>query len=270
MKLRRTIKATLATLTVLTLSAAASWSVLGQHSVRAAARSAGIASSRGSTMAMPLGLPTEDAAKAVLDASLPRHHPQWVDVPMGSVKIHTFVIYPDLSGTAPLAVITAHNQGMTDWVRAVGTEVVNQGYITVVPDLLSGLGPNGGGTDSFANREAIALALGQLGASEIQRRTDAVRDYFARQPGSNGKSAVLDFNWSENRLDTAITTPTERRVVRFDLTEHAWHNTLALLAAAPTLCWPSTNQHPAAESVRTVSVAKVALTVLRIFMVYLL
>jgi len=44
--------------------------------------------------AMSLGLPSEDTAKTVLDASLPYHHPQWVDVPMGSAKIHTFVIYP--------------------------------------------------------------------------------------------------------------------------------------------------------------------------------
>jgi len=179
--------------------------------------------------AMPMGLPSEDAAKAVLNASLMRHHPQYLDVPMGGVKIRVFVIYPDLAGTAPVAVITAQNQGLSDWVRAVGTEVVNQGYITVVPDLLSGLGPNGGGTDSFANREAIAMALGRLGETEIERRTKAVRDYFLSQPGTNGKSAILDFNWSENRLDAVISTPTLRRAVKFDLTEHAWHITLALL-----------------------------------------
>ena len=96
---------------------------------------------------------------------------------MGATKIHTFVIYPTLAGTAPVVVVTA-NQGLSDWVRAVGTEVVRQGYIAVVPDLLSGLGPNGGGSFSFASDEAVAAALGQLGASEVQRRTQAVRDYF--------------------------------------------------------------------------------------------
>ena len=100
--------------------------------------------------AMPLGLPSEDTAKAMLDSSIAYHHPQWIDVPMGATKIHTFVIYPTLAGTAPVVVVTANNQGLSDWVRAVGTEVVSQGYIAVVPDLLSGLGPNGGGTYSFA------------------------------------------------------------------------------------------------------------------------
>jgi carboxymethylenebutenolidase len=179
---------------------------------------------------MPLGLPTEASAKAVLDASLPQHHPQWFEVPMGEVRIRVFVIYPDRAGTAPVAVITARNQGLSDWVRAVGTEVVNQGYITVVPDLLSGLGPNGGGTDSFASGEAIADAFSRLGASEVERRTKAVRDYFVSQPGTNGKSAMVDFDWSTGQLDTDVSTPTGQRVVKSDLSEHAWHNTLALLS----------------------------------------
>ena len=181
--------------------------------------------------AMPLGLPSEADAKAVLDASLPRHHPQWVEVQFGAARIRTFVIYPDRASMAPVAVVTARNQGLNDWVRAVGTDVVNQGYVTVVPDLLSGLAPNGGGTESFSSPDAIVAALGQLGPAEIERRTKAVRDYFVSQPGSNGKSAILDFNWNERRLDAAVSTPAEQRAVKFDLTEHAWHNTLALLAS---------------------------------------
>jgi carboxymethylenebutenolidase len=151
---------------------------------------------------MPLGLPDANLAKAVLSASLVHHHPQWIDVPMGASTIRTFVIYPDLSGRLPVAVVTDQNGGMSDWARAVGTQVVNEGFITVVPD---------------------------LGTSDIERRMRAVRDYFASQPGSNGDSVAISFNWGEGRIDTAISTPTQHRVVRFDVTEHAWHNTLALL-----------------------------------------
>ena len=164
---------------------------------------------------MPLGLPDAKAAKAVLSASLLHHHPQWIDVPMGASVIRTFVIYPDLSGRLPVAVVTDQSQAMSDWARAVGTQVVNEGFITVVPDLTSGVGPNG--------------------APEIERRAKAVRDYFASQPGSNGDSAAISFNWAEGRIDTAINTRTQHRIVHFDVTEHAWHNTLALLTnmAAP-------------------------------------
>ncbi len=234
MKTSRLTKAGATAFAVAALSLAVGGRFLpGKHGVQAALaaeKSARVSAKAGAfAPALPMGLPSEDTAKAVLNASLMRHHPQYLDVPMGAVKIRVFIIYPDLAGTAPVAVITAQNQGLSDWVRAVGTEVVNEGYIAAVPDLLSGLGPNGGGTDSFASREAIAAALGQLGETEIERRTNAVRDYFLSQPGSSGKSAILDFNWSENQLDAAISSPTQRRVVKFDLTEHAWHNTLALL-----------------------------------------
>ena len=175
---------------------------------------------------MPLGLPDAKEAKAVLSASLLHHHPQWIDVPMGASMIRTFVIYPDLSGKLPVAVVTDQNQAMSDWARAVGTEVVDQGFITVVPDLLSGVGPNGGG-------------LTRLGANEIERRTRTVRDYFASQPGSNGDSVAISFNWEGGRIDASISTPTQHRVVRFDVTEHAWHNTLALLTnMAPSSAAP--------------------------------
>src|SRR5579883_704532 len=180
--------------------------------------------------AMPLGLPKAETAKAVLDASLPKHHPQWLEVPAGGTSVRAFVLYPDVAGTAPVAVITEHNRGLTDWVRAVGTQIVDDGYITVVPDLLSGLGPNGGATESFGSSEAVGPAFGKFSDAEIGRRTEAVREYFLSQPGTNGKSAVIDFNWAAGQIQTDFSTPAEQRTAKFDLTEHAWHNTLALLS----------------------------------------
>src|ERR1041385_5696739 len=55
---------------------------------------------------MPLGLPDAQRAKAVLNASLLDHHPQWIDVPIGASIVRTFVLYPDISGTLPVAVVT--------------------------------------------------------------------------------------------------------------------------------------------------------------------
>ena len=62
----------------------------GHHGVRAAFAAEKAPSSSAimnpvAPTAMPLGLPSVDTAKAVLDASLPQHHPQWLDVPMGGV-----------------------------------------------------------------------------------------------------------------------------------------------------------------------------------------
>jgi hypothetical protein len=133
MKMRRAIKAGGITIATFALATGAGWFVVGAHSVHAAGSTPkAIGAAAPVRVAMPLGLPSEEAAKMTLSASLVRHHPQWLEVPMGAVKILVFIIYPDLAGTAPVAVITARNQGMSDWVRAVGTEVVNEGFITVV------------------------------------------------------------------------------------------------------------------------------------------
>src|SRR6516225_7832913 len=65
------------------------------------------------------GLPTEQMAKAVLSAALKDRHPQWNDIPVGSTKIPAFTVFPDRTDRAPVLVVSAKDQGMTDWVRAV-------------------------------------------------------------------------------------------------------------------------------------------------------
>lgn len=234
MKIARLLEISAVTTAILGISLAAGRYVIVQHEVQASGVAA--ASAPGT---IPLGLPTIAAAQSVLNAALINHHPQWVDVPMGAVKIHTFVVYPDRQGTAPVVVVKAGNQGMSNWSRAVGIEIMNQGLIGVVPDLLSGLGPNGGGTDSFANPQALASAFAQMTPNEVQRRISAVRDYFLNLPSANGKSAILDFDWKNGQLDAVIRTPKQQRVVKLELNEHAWHNALPLLAS---LVEPATPQ----------------------------
>ena len=36
--------------------------------------------------------------------------------------------------------------GLTDWARSMADDIAAKGYIVIAPDLLSGFGPNGGGT----------------------------------------------------------------------------------------------------------------------------
>src|SRR5260370_31729134 len=90
---------------------------LGVRAASAAEKTARVSAVAGTFApgAMPLGLPTEDTTKAVLDASLPHHHPQWVDVPMGSVKIHVFIAYPALPHPAPVPPLTAQAKTIPTW-----------------------------------------------------------------------------------------------------------------------------------------------------------
>src|SRR4051794_36784690 len=86
----------------------------------------------------------QDWAKAKLDKS-PRHY-EWVDVTNGSRKVHSFIVYPEVSNKAIAVIVIHENKGLTDWVRSVADQFAAAGYIAIAPDLLSGTGPKGGGT----------------------------------------------------------------------------------------------------------------------------
>src|SRR5258708_35766549 len=89
----------------------------------------------------------QDWAKAALEKS-PRHR-EWVTVKHEDRSVETFVVYPESKAKTPVVVIIHEIFGMTDWVQDLADQVAAAGYIAVAPDLLSGMGPNGGrSTDS--------------------------------------------------------------------------------------------------------------------------
>src|SRR5262249_52977062 len=102
----------------------------------------------------PAALPASgdgDAAAKALAAS-PRHG-EWLDLPIPNrdVKLHTWVGYPERKDKAPGGIVIHEIFGMTDWVRGVTDQLAAEGFIAIAPDLLSGYGPNGGGTESLGN-----------------------------------------------------------------------------------------------------------------------
>ena len=44
---------------------------------------------------------------------------EFVEIPMGSVKLHTWVEYPEGNGKAPIVMVMQHGPGMDDWQRAL-------------------------------------------------------------------------------------------------------------------------------------------------------
>jgi carboxymethylenebutenolidase len=84
--------------------------------------------------------------------------------------------------------------GMTDWAQELADEVAAAGYIAVAPDLLSGMGPNGGRTDSFPQGKATE-AVSHLNPDQITADLNAVADYALKIPSANGKLFVAGFCW---------------------------------------------------------------------------
>src|SRR5436190_9801414 len=137
-----------------------------------------------SSIAMAAPAPSaETATKALSDS--PRHG-EWVDVPMGDVKIHTWVVYPERKDKAPVVLVIHEIFGMTDWVRSIADALASEGFIAVAPDLLSGMGKDGGGTESFQGDE-VRDAIRKLKNEEVVKRLNAVRDYALKQPSVSDK-----------------------------------------------------------------------------------
>ena len=146
----------------------------------------------GATKVEPLP-PSEDTAKERLNTS-PRHG-EMVDVDAAGTPIRTWIVYPERRDKAPVVLVIHEIYGLTDWIRGVADQLAAEGFIAVAPDLLSGKGPNGGGTDAFASRDDVTKAVSSLPPDEVTARLDAVRAYAVKLPAANGKSASIGFCW---------------------------------------------------------------------------
>jgi carboxymethylenebutenolidase len=87
----------------------------------------------------------QDWAKQEL-AKSPRHK-EWVKVKNGDREVNSFIVYPETKKKATAVVVIHEIFGMSDWVQRLTDELAEAGYIAIAPDLLSGRGPNGGGTE---------------------------------------------------------------------------------------------------------------------------
>jgi len=135
----------------------------------------------------------QDWAKARVDKS-PRHQ-EWVKVKQGTRTVDSFIVYPEVKNKATAVVVIHEIFGMSDWVRSVADQLAEAGYISIAPDLLSGMGPGGGGTSSFTDRSAIGQAFRDLPPDQITADLNAVADYVSKLPAANGKVAVGGFCW---------------------------------------------------------------------------
>jgi len=134
----------------------------------------------------------QDWARAQLEKS-PRHR-EWVTVKHDGRSVETFVVYPESKDKRPVVVLIHEIFGMSDWVQDLADQVAAAGYIAIAPDLLSGMGPNGGRSSDFA-QDKVTEAVSHLNPDQITADLNAVADYGNKLPSSNGKLFVGGFCW---------------------------------------------------------------------------
>ena len=132
----------------------------------------------------------QDWAREKVEKS-PRHH-EWVTVKHGDRSVESFIVYPESKQKSPVILVIHTVAGMIDWVQDEADQLAEAGYIAIAPDLLSGMGPNGGRSDSFPPGKANE-AMGKLPKDQITADLNAAADYALKVPSSNGKLLVVGF-----------------------------------------------------------------------------
>ncbi|MBN1476828.1 dienelactone hydrolase family protein [Candidatus Sumerlaeota bacterium] len=124
----------------------------------------------------------------------PRHH-EWIDVASGERTVRCFVAYPEVDQPASAVLVIHENRGLTDWVRGVADRLAEAGHIAIAPDLLSGMGPEGGNTAAFASQDAATQAIYALDPDQVTADLRAVADHVIALPACNGTLSVAGFCW---------------------------------------------------------------------------
>lgn len=135
-----------------------------------------------------------DEIKTELEES-PRHG-EWVEITVtDDRKLNAFIVYPEVKEAATSIIVIHEIFGLTDWVRLVADRLAADGFVAICPDLLSGMGPDGGGTDSFESGDDVRRAIRGLSADRVNTDLDAVHKYVSGLPSTNDKVAVSGFCW---------------------------------------------------------------------------
>ena len=141
-----------------------------------------------------------DAWRAERFQLTPRRH-EIAHIALADRTLNALIIYPQLATKAPVLLMIPEDQGLNNWAKDMADELSSLGFIVVVPDMVSGLGPNGGGRDSFPDRKSVLEAHSGLPAHEGAMTADLNRwaDYAQKLPEANGKMATIGFAWGGGR-----------------------------------------------------------------------
>ena len=135
-----------------------------------------------------------DNIKTELEKS--SRHGEWVKVTTADGRVvNTFVVYPEVKQPATAIIVIHEIFGLTDWIRLVADRLAAAGFVAICPDLLSGMGPDGGGTESFDSGDDVRRTIRELSPSQVTSDLDAIQKYARALPSTNEKVAVSGFCW---------------------------------------------------------------------------
>lgn len=140
------------------------------------------------------GLPAdEEGAVERLNAS-PRHG-EWITYDAGDGdEVRAWIVHPERPDPAPVVVVIHEIFGLTDWIRAITDQLAAEGFVAIAPDLLSGKGPEGGGTESV-DRQGATTLIRDLDRGEVNRRLSAAAQYVSSLGSATDQIGSVGFCW---------------------------------------------------------------------------
>lgn len=134
---------------------------------------------------------------------------EWVNIAYaGGPAIKSWVAYPAKADKAPVVIVIMEIFGLQDWIRAVADQLAEDGYIAIAPDLLSGMGPGGGGTAEIGGPDEARKVIGGLTPAEAANRLKAVRAHALKMPQASGRTATVGYCWGGARsFEFAVAEP---------------------------------------------------------------
>jgi carboxymethylenebutenolidase len=118
-------------------------------------------------------------------------HGEWVTIKRGTESIRAYVAYPERNTRRPAIIVIHEIFGLTDWEPKVVDRLAKEGFVAIVPDLLSskhGKSP----TDPDEGRKLV----GELEPERITADLDAVYAYVNGLPAvAKDKIGTIGFCW---------------------------------------------------------------------------
>ena len=131
------------------------------------------------------------AAAPKADSNTVTTHGEWVYIKRGRDSVRAYVAYPERKTKAPAVIVIHEIFGLTDWEPKVADRLAKEGFVAILPDLLSskyGITP----ADPDSGRKLI----GQLEPERVTADLNAVYAYVNGLPAvSRDQVGVIGFCW---------------------------------------------------------------------------
>ena len=118
-------------------------------------------------------------------------HGEWVYIRRGRDSIRAYVAYPERKTKAPAVIVIHEIFGLTDWEPKVADRLAKEGFVAILPDLLSSkhrITP----ADPDSGRKLV----GQLEAERVTADLDAVYAYVNGLPAvAKDQIGTIGFCW---------------------------------------------------------------------------